>query len=213
MMDKTQIAVSVFDKYADMYQNKFMNVDLYGDALDVFCDNLSATQSNILELACGPGNITKYILNKRPGLQLLGTDLSPNMIALARKNNPTAKFQILDSRQLLSLEQKFDGVICGFLFPYLSKDEVLQLIIDISLVLNKQGLIYISTMEDDYHKSGFEKGSAGDEIFMHYHEEKYLRVCLEKNNFELISLHRKQYTPEGKAPVTDLIMIAKKLNR
>ena len=36
-MDKTRNAVSIFDKLAILYQDKFMNVDLYGDTFDFFC--------------------------------------------------------------------------------------------------------------------------------------------------------------------------------
>lgn len=212
-MDKTTIAVGIFNKYADKYQDKFMNVDLYKASLDVFCRHLTSKRATILELACGPGNITQYLLSQNPELKILGTDLSPNMIRLAQKNNPEATFQILDSRRMLSLAKTFDGLMCGFLLPYLSKEEVLQLIKDATILLNENGVIYISTMEDDYGKSGFEKGSAGDEIFMYYHEAEYLIDYLENNGFEVLDIERKIYTPEGKNMVTDLLITAKKLAR
>ena len=45
--------------------------------------------SKLFEIGCGPGNITKYLIYKNPNYKILATDAAPNMIALAKKNNPT----------------------------------------------------------------------------------------------------------------------------
>lgn len=210
MVDKTKIAVDVFNKHAEKYQDKFMDVSLYGDTFDFFCNNIENKNAEILELACGPGNITKYLLNKRPDLKILGTDLAPNMIDLAAINNPTAAFQIMDCRDIGKMNKKFDGIMCGFCLPYLSKEETIKLITDASKILKPKGVLYLSTMEDDYSKSGFKKGSAGDEIFMHYHKTDYLTNALTENNFKIINLKRQDY-PETDGTITiDLIIIAQK---
>ena len=64
-MDKTKIAVAIFNKYASEYQDKFMDLALYHDTFDLFCNLLVRENPTILELACGPGNITKYLLKKK----------------------------------------------------------------------------------------------------------------------------------------------------
>ena len=91
-MDQNKIAVDVFNKLANTYQDKYMHVDLYKDSFDFFCQNIKTENTAILEIACGPGNITKYILDKKPDLKILGIDLAPNMIDLAKVNNPSAEF-------------------------------------------------------------------------------------------------------------------------
>lgn len=188
-----------------------MDVSLYHDSFDLFLSHIPKQNAEILELACGPGNITKYLLNKRPDLKILGTDLAPNMLELAKKNNPQAEFQLLDCREILSLEKKFDAILCGFALPYLSKEEAMKLIDDAAKILNAGGVIYISTMEDDYSKSGIKKGSQGDEIFMHYHEAAYLQKTLEENGFEILDLRRQDFHPENEEmKAVDLIILAKK---
>ncbi|WP_442787051.1 class I SAM-dependent methyltransferase [Flavobacterium suncheonense] len=210
-MDKTQKAVEAFNKYANLYQDRFMDFDLYNDTFELFCEAIEKKNAEVLELACGPGNITKYLLQQRPDFQILGTDLAPNMIELARKNNPMAKFQLLDCRDFLKLKRNFDGIMCGFGLPYLSKEEAVQLIKDVSTCLNPQGVLYLSTMEDDYGKSGFKKESTGDEIFMHYHQADYLSEALEQNGFRIIALQRKKFPEQDGSYTTDLILIAKKI--
>lgn len=209
-MDRSEIAVSIFNKYASEYQGKFMDVSLYRDSLDFFCENLPATQPKVLELACGPGNVTRYLLDKRPDLEVIGSDLSENMITLAKRNNPEASFVILDCRAIGGLNKKFDAVMCSFCLPYLDKNEVKKLIADIFKVLNPAGILYISTMEDKYENSGPRRGSQGDEMYMHFYEENFLAAALEKAGFHLLKTDRQLSQTTDGATVTDLVIIAKK---
>ncbi|MBI3520582.1 MAG: class I SAM-dependent methyltransferase [Bacteroidetes bacterium] len=206
-MDKTEIAVGVFNKLASTYQEKFMDVSAYHDTFDVFCEHIKKQQADVLELACGPGNITRYLLHKRADLKILGTDLAPNMIELAKVNNPTANFQLMDCRDLKQLHQTYDAIMCGFCLPYLSKEDAIQLIGDAYALLNPDGVFYISTMEDDYHQSGLRKGSTGDEIFMHYHQQDYLSEAFHINGFQVIYVHRQDYPEKDGTKTVDLIMI------
>ena len=202
-MDKTKIAVDIFNKLAHSYQEKFMDVSLYHDSFDLFCDNIKRENAEVLELACGPGNITKYLLTKRPDLKILGIDLAPNMLELAKKNNRNSSFQLMDIGEINSLNKRFDAIMCGFALPYLSKEGAVKLIADAAQLLNANGVIYISTMEDEYSKSGWEKGSSGEEMFMNYHEAEYLVGALEENGFEIIDLQRLKQDK-----VVDLVIIA-----
>ena len=47
--DKNKIAVEIFDKLADVYQNKFMNVSTYAKTLDLFCDGVRQGNAEILQ--------------------------------------------------------------------------------------------------------------------------------------------------------------------
>lgn len=202
-MDKTKNAVAIFDKLAKLYQDKFMDVSLYHDSFDIFCKNIETQNAEILELACGPGNVTKYLLERRPDFKILATDLAPSMLELAKINNPTAEVQLLDCRDIDKLDKKYDAIMCAFCLPYLSKKQAIQLIADAANRLNSKGLIFISTMEDDYKTSGLRTGSTGDSIYMHYHEAKYLTKALEKNGFTILDMRRKEYEL-----TTDLVIIA-----
>jgi ubiquinone/menaquinone biosynthesis C-methylase UbiE len=210
MTDKTKIAVNIFNKCAALYQDKFMDVSLYHDTFALFCHEIPKKNPTILELACGPGNITKHLLEQRPDFKILGTDLAPKMIALAQDNNPTANFQLLDVKAINTLKKSYDGILCGFGLPYLSKEEAIQLIHDSYTILNEDGIFYLSTMEDDYSQSDWQKGSTGEAIFMHYHQEDYLVVALKQNGFNILETHRKTYSSADGNPITDLILIAKK---
>jgi cyclopropane fatty-acyl-phospholipid synthase-like methyltransferase len=209
-MDKTQIAIQIFNKLATEYQRKFMDVSMYGKSFDFFCNTIKKENPELLEIACGPGNITKYLLNKRPDFKLLGIDLAPNMIELAKLNNPTARFQLMDGRDIHLIQKKYDAIVCGFCLPYFSKEEAIQFIENASQLLNTKGILYISTMEDAYSKSGFKKGSTGEEIFMHYHQADYLTDALTNNKFTVLKLERIEYVNADETKTIDLIIIAEK---
>lgn len=205
-MDKSASAIAVFNKLASLYEQKFMNVDVYAAALDWLCRN---SKPKLLELACGPGNITRYLLEKRPDLQILGTDLAPNMIALAQKNNPQAQFSLMDCRDLLQLKQSYDTIVCGFCLPYLSMEETAKLIADTAQILHPGGLFYLSTMEADYAQSGEESSSTGDKVFMHYYQADDLTAMLQKQGFEVVYEQRVATTGNARS-AADLILIGQK---
>ena len=210
-MDNNEFAASIFNKLAKEYQDKFMYVGLYGDTFDFFCDQIYVPNAQILEIACGPGNITQYLLKKRPDFDLLGIDLAPNMIALAQTNNPQAQFKLMDCRKISSIDQRFDGVMCGFCLPYLNKEETAQLITDVSKLLKPNGLLYLSTMEDDYSTSGPRNASSGDEVYMHFYLADDLTPMLQENHLKVLSLARKDFPTTDGTKVIDLVMIAQKL--
>jgi 2-polyprenyl-3-methyl-5-hydroxy-6-metoxy-1,4-benzoquinol methylase len=207
-MDETQNAVNIFNKLADLYQQKFMNVDLYNESLDFFCEQIKNDHATILELACGPGNLTKYILDKRPGLLVLGTDMAPNMLALARINNPSARFEVMDCREVSAIHQHFDGVVIGFVVPYLAMADTVKLIEDASLLLNDGGLLYLSAIEDEYGKSGYKTGSTGDSIMQYYYERAFLWELLTKSSFAVLKTVEVQYPGPGDSVVTDICIVA-----
>jgi predicted TPR repeat methyltransferase len=204
--------IETYNNTAERYQEKFMEMDLYNDTFDQFCNLIQKENAEIFEIATGPGNITKYLRSKRPDFKIFGIDLAPKMIELAKINNPEADFAVMDCKNIGAIDRKFDAIMCGFCMPFLSKEECAKLISDSSVLLSTNGLFYFSTMEDDYTKSGFETTSFSgrDRIYFYYHQADYLADCLIKYGFEIIDLKRKDYPEPDGTFLTDMIFIAKK---
>ena len=188
-MDHASQAAQLFNKLAIHYQDRYMDVSAYGSVLDEFIGLFKEPSPSLLDIACGPGNITRYLLDRLPTARILGTDLAPAMIELARVNCPTASFEVMDCRKTDQLNQQFDGVVAGFCLPYLNPEEADQLIGDISHLLKKNGLLYLSTIEGEREKSGPRKGSTGDEVYQYYYSSADIRNWLQQHGFRLISQH------------------------
>lgn len=210
---RSKISVDTYNKSAKGYQDRFMEMDLYHDAYDMFCKLIKTQGPEVLEIATGPGNITSYILTKRPDFKITGIDLAPNMIELAKKNVRNAEFLVMDCRDISQLEGSYDAIMCGFCMPYLSKEECAKLIEDASALLKTDGVIYFSTMEDAYEKSGYETTSFGgeNEVFIYYHQEQFLKEQLLQNGFQIIDFQRKLCPEPDGSFLTDMIFIAKKV--
>lgn len=209
-MNHYKTTFETWNKLASQYQEKFMEIDLYNDSYALFCQQLEKPAARIFEIGCGPGNITKYLLSQRPDFKIYGIDVAPNMIELAKHNNPTADFKVMDCRKINTINEKFDGIICGFCMPYLSKEECQQLLLDCDALLTVGGALYFSAIEGDYKKSNYETSSDGQHtMFVYYHQVDYLLETLGENHFEIVALQRKEYPKKDKIEI-HMIFIAKK---
>ena len=187
-----------------------MDLAYYNESYDLFCKLIKNKQPQILELGCGPGNITKHILKMLPDAELMAVDVSENMLSLAKKNNPGLTISKLDIRNLNEIKQKFNGVIGGFCIPYISAIEVEQLIQNCNNLLEKNGILYLSFVEGDPSKSGFQIGSSGDRSYFYYHELNHLLKQLQKNDLQLIQIMPVKFPRKNGATEIHTIIIAEK---
>lgn len=208
-MDKYKITFEAWNKVAQLYQEKFMDLKLYDVTYDIFCELILERHPEILEIGCGPGNITRYMLSVRPDFNILGIDVAPNMVDLARRNNPVAQFEVMDVRNMDKLKTKFDGIVCGFCLPYLSKEDCQKLIEDCKNLLTDEGIVYLSFVEGNYNNSGYQFGSSGDKTYFYYHELENLSANLNENGFEIMNLQHKHYDKKDEVE-THTILIARK---
>jgi len=209
-MDSYQITFQTWNKVATLYQDKFMNLDLYNDTYDRFCELVDKSNPAIFEIGCGPGNVTKYLLAKRPDFQIEAIDVATNMIELAKVNNPTVHFTILDCRNICNIPRKYDAIIAGFCLPYLSKEDSAKLLEDCAALLNEGGILYFSTIKGDYADSGFVAGSTGDKCYIYYYNENELRHELAQSNFDVLEVKHKIFSKDDGTTSEDMVFLAKK---
>jgi SAM-dependent methyltransferase len=70
-----------------------------------------------LDAACGTGRHARHLLER--GYRVVGTDLTPEMLAKARANVPGAEFLEADLRDLPLADGRFDLVTCGLAVAHL----------------------------------------------------------------------------------------------
>ncbi|RTQ51684.1 class I SAM-dependent methyltransferase [Hymenobacter gummosus] len=209
-MDRHQLTIAAFDQLAEAYQAKFMDLDLYDDSYDRLAQLLPPA-ARVLELGCGPGNLTRALLRRRPDLQLLATDPAPNMLRLAAQNNPAARTRLLDARHLDQLTEQFEAVVAGFCLPYLTPAETAQLAHDAAARLAPGGVLYLSFIDDAASRSGFELASNGQTgAYVYYHPAAAVRDALATAGFGELQELRKPY-PRGAEQVdTHCILIGRR---
>lgn len=208
-MDRYKETFDTWNKIGSLYQDKFMELDLYNDTYDFICNSINKPNAKLLEIGCGPGNITKYLIAKRPDFDIFGIDIAPNMVELARQNNPTAHFAVMDSRQINNLDSTYDGIVCGFCLPYLSQTETNELIANSYDLLNDNGLLYLSFVEGDPDKSDFKAGSGG-RVYFYYHKLDDITSQLSSFKFGEIKIFKVKYKISETEFDTHTILTAKK---
>jgi SAM-dependent methyltransferase len=209
-MDPCAISASTFHKHADLYRDKYMDLTLYDDFYRDFCELLRQGRARVLDAACGPGNVSRYLMAQRPDLDLLGIDLAPRMVELARAAVPSAHFAVHDCRHFADLKLRFDGIICAFGLPYLSSEEATAFISAASHALEPHGAFYLSTMLGKSEDSGFERCSTGDQVYINYHSEDEVICSLQKCGFTLLKQSRIPSPSPATKKTTDLIVLAQK---
>jgi len=210
-MDEYKETHDSWNKVAVLYEQAFMNLGIYQESYDAFCQLLSINGAAILDIGCGPGNITRYLLSVRPDYQILGIDVAPNMVALARKNNPTAVFEERDVRGIGTINQQFHGIVIGFCIPYLSPLDCRKLLVDCSELLTEEGILYLSFVDGSPADSGYQVGSSGDRMYFNFHKMNDVLMMLQQSGFDVILRFPVLYTKrDGTTEVHD-VLIARKI--
>jgi 2-polyprenyl-3-methyl-5-hydroxy-6-metoxy-1,4-benzoquinol methylase len=108
----------------------------------------AATQSvpsggYILDYGCGPGRISALL--GRQGFRVLGIDPSPEMIAVAKKQNVEllpVEFRVFETCQLETGEAMFDAIVCSSVIEYEARPE--ELLSRFFAALRPTGVLIIS---------------------------------------------------------------------
>jgi predicted TPR repeat methyltransferase len=154
-----QQAVAVFDKYAQKYLDTYQNVPTYLASYDAFLPFIPFQTGQVLELGCGTGMISKYLVSKGTKHQITLTDLSAAMLQIAAQEVPAAKTCLLDARYPKALNQSFDGIVAGFVLPYIQAEEAVLWFKELAACLVPNGALYISYLQADPSESGYKRSS------------------------------------------------------
>lgn len=105
--------------------------------------NLSASD-RILDIACGTGEFERLVLSENPTQQIVGVDISEEMLAIAHQklhNFSNVSFQMGSASALPFPDQSFDVVVSASAFHYF--DDPLAVMTEIKRVLKPSGKVVI----------------------------------------------------------------------
>ncbi len=210
MADQYKKTIQTWKRIAKLYEEKFMDMDIYDDTYSLFCSELSKPNASILEIGCGPGNITRQLRSRLPQATILATDVASEMIEVAKNNVGNVQFEVLDAREINSLTEKFDAIISGFCVLYLDQSDLTTLIQHSAALLNDQGIIYLSFIEGDYSDSEVLERSNGDSMKVHYFQELDVFTLFEDHSIKPIQTIRVSYSLADGSEQIHLILLGRK---
>lgn len=111
--------MSFYTQFAEHYEAIFP----FQEATYAFLSGcLPGGSRRVLDAGCGTGHYCGRFA--ADGLEAVGIDLDPEMIAVARRSYPTPAFHCLDMREVATLQPPFDLIFCiGNSAPHLTQEE------------------------------------------------------------------------------------------
>src|SRR4051794_3630341 len=95
-----------------------------------------------LDAACGTGRHARHLVGL--GHEVLGLDLTPEMLSVAAANVPEASFGEADLRDIPVEDERFDLVVCGLALSHLA--DLAGAVAELARVLRPSGRLVISVL-------------------------------------------------------------------
>jgi SAM-dependent methyltransferase len=197
----------IWNAHAELYLQRFGHETQYDDWYAAWAQSLPQGAA-VLEWGCGPGIIAHKVLLARPDLHWLGLDVAPAMVEWARQHAPQAQFEVgmtLDPWP----NGPFDGLVAGFLLPYLNDAELHHFILQTQKRLRPGGNGLISWLDCGKDESRTEINSQGEALMVHYRTTQWV-----EHNFSRVGLvlsHLPEYRESNRSKPTHRAAMVKHL--
>ncbi|SEA49246.1 Methyltransferase domain-containing protein [Desulfuromusa kysingii] len=207
-MDKTAITINSYNESAECFAAKFMDFAPYKNKILHFQENYASHAKSLIDLGCGPGNVSKIFFDQNPSYEITGFDLSEEMVNQAKQNVPNGQFYVGDLRSI-DLQETYDIAIASFCIVHLSNKETEKFIQNISKIINHNGYLYLSFMEGN--KTQYEATCFSEkEIYFNYFKRAVIIKLLEKAGFEIKEISEQNYKEDSGETTKDLFVFAQK---
>lgn len=205
MKDKNMIAVDTYNKIAQEYDKEFGND--YSDTpyIDKFLNYLEG--KSILDIGCGVGNLTKYIMDK--GFNVEGIDLSKEMLNIAKQKYSDIKFYEMNMKEI-TLRKKYDGIMLAYSLFHLTKKEVIEVLPKYYDLLNSNGKILLILQYGQGERIVNEPLKEELKIFINYYSQDEIIEILKNNRFKILYTDLKKSESEFELGNDKLIIICQK---
>jgi ubiquinone/menaquinone biosynthesis C-methylase UbiE len=140
-MQEQKNVIDCYDKTAENYADKFIN-ELEHKNLDQILLRAfikqNITKGKLIDLGCGPGQTTRFIYEN--GLtNLIGADLSSEMVKVASKNSPHIKFEQVDLLDLKYLDKSFASGIAFYAIVHFDYNQLKTALREVKRILTDNG--------------------------------------------------------------------------
>jgi ubiquinone/menaquinone biosynthesis C-methylase UbiE len=105
--------------YADQFDGELGHKPLDRALLAPLCDMTG--EGVLADVGCGPGHVTRFLADRHA--DVVGVDLSPEMVAVARERHPDLRFMEASMLDLPVADQAWAGAACQYSIIHLTDAE------------------------------------------------------------------------------------------
>lgn len=153
------------------------------ESIERFC-KLLPTKARIIDIGCGTGRDAKVFSEK--GLSVVGIDLCPNMIKLAKAHAPLADFRRMDIEAMSFPEASFDGAWAGASLLHIPKNTISVVLDSIYLMLKPQGIFYLTLREGIGEELQTDLRYGDFKKFWAFYEQNELNEVVKSSGFTIL---------------------------
>jgi SAM-dependent methyltransferase len=171
-----KIAKSYYETKGKIYPKK---------DLDKFLSYIEPS-SSILDLGCGPGQASKIFCERK--YLVTGLDFSEEMLKIAKKEAPCAKFILEDIRNIDKIfrNELFEGIWACSSFLHIPKKEMPSVFNQVYNLLKNQGRFYIAVKEGEGEKDWIDEEHGNIKRHLSYFKKGEIIKLLKSSKLEPI---------------------------
>jgi ubiquinone/menaquinone biosynthesis C-methylase UbiE len=207
-MDKNEI-IKFYSEYSSQFDEKIGCLDLYDISYSDFVLN-SKRKGNMLDLACGPGNVSAFVKKMIPDVEITCVDLSEKMLQLAETKIKDAKFYVSDILCVEIPENKYDLIFCAFGIPYIKSTDLDRFVSQVSKFSKKGTSVYISCMEGTSVENEVMSFANYQTVSVQRHKKDNVVDSFRKFDFTLVDFQTQGYKEPDGSMTTDMIFFFEK---
>ncbi|MDP4000424.1 MAG: class I SAM-dependent methyltransferase [bacterium] len=182
MTDESNQAAKTYDSISAAYAETFSEPS---DHIDDFL-GLIPKGGKVLDAGCGPGVDSAYM--SAEGFRVIGVELSPQMLELAREKSPDAEFQLTDIREIGFDGETFDGVLASYSLIHLPKKDVPGIIGNFFRILKSGGAVCIGIQEGKSAEVFLpEPLKPAEKMFLNVMSAEELKELVKNGGFKIMS--------------------------
>ncbi len=132
---------TVSAEYAEKFKDEMDYKPFDRDCLDRLACEVGDL-GPICDLGCGPGQIARYL--HRKGVQTLGVDLSPQMVAEATRLNPEIHFHQGNMLALPDADNSWGGIAAFYCIIHIPRGQVVDALREMKRVLKPDGVLLLT---------------------------------------------------------------------
>jgi ubiquinone/menaquinone biosynthesis C-methylase UbiE len=178
--EKEETVRKGYDSIAEKYQGIRHTFDNRKE----LCEFASLLPKNakVLDVGCGAGvPVAQFLVEC--GFDVIGIDFAKNMLKLARKNVPKARFVRKDMTELDFRADSFDGLTALYSIIHVPREKHFLLFQSFHRILKPEGIMLICLGPDEWEAT--EKYHGTEMFWSQYAPEKALQL-VKKAGFEII---------------------------